>query len=161
MSPTDERGDTFIEILIAMVIMGIVVVAVIGSMGTSTAASGSHRRQADAHAILTAAADRLKSNAEVAYVPCALKSNSNYLGAIQAVALPSVGFTSAGITITDIQYWNGGLTSPEFSSVLANCKDNVADANGNLIYRLQLITIGVANTTGSVSETLSIIKDGT
>lgn len=155
----DESGTTFVEILIAVVIMSTVIVAVIGGMGASTAASGTHRQQAEAHAILVNAVERLKSSAEVAYVPCATTTNSAYLAAARNVTVPT-GFTTSGISITDIKYWDAGATTTQFYSGAGNCKDNLTDASGNFIYRLQLITLSVTSSNGAITDSLSLIKAG-
>jgi Tfp pilus assembly protein PilV len=156
----DERGTTFVEILVAMVIMATVVIAIIAGIGATTASSGTHRRQAEAQTILKAAVERLRSNDEVAYRNCALETEATYLAAARVVSLPSTAFATSGITIDDVQYWNGGSSSPEFDTAVASCQDTVADANGNFIYRLQLIKLKVQSTNGQVSETLSFIKAG-
>lgn len=157
---SDERGTTFIEILVAMVIMSTVVIAVIAGMSAATASSGTHRRQAEAHSILVAAVERLRSSGEVAYKSCALETEPTYLTAARNVTIPSVGFASTGITILDVEYWNGGASSPEFDTDVANCKDDTLDAAGNHIYRLQRITMKVQSKNSSVSEKLTFIKAG-
>lgn len=157
---SDERGTTFIEILVAMVIMSTVVIAVIAGMSAATASSGTHRRQAEAHNILVAAVERVRSNDEVAYKSCATNTEASYLAAARAVSLPSVGFDANGISIDDIQYWQYPSTSgnPAFAST--PCKDNDVDSSGNHIYRLQLITLKVQTKNGGVSEKLQFIKAG-
>lgn len=156
----DERGTTFIEILVAMVIMATVVIAVIAGMSAATASSGTHRRQAEAHNILVAAVERVRSNDEVAYKSCA--TGTDYQATARTVPLPSVGFDATGITIDDIQYWQYPSTSggPAFSADPLLCKDNNVDSSGNHIYRLQLITVKVQTKNGGVSEKLQFIKAG-
>jgi len=158
----NERGTTFVEILVAMVIMATVVIAVIAGMSATTASSGTHRRQAEAHNMLVAAVERVRSNDEVAYDTSCNEATATaaYQTAARTVSVPSVGFTASSITVDDIEYWNGGASNPQFSTAQGSCKDTVADANGNFIYRLQLITVKVQSTNGGVSEKLSFVKAG-
>lgn len=163
MNLSDDRGTTFVEILVAMVIMATVVLAVIAGMSATTASSGTHRRQAEAHNILIAAVERVRSNEEVAYnVTC---DKAAAIAAYQAVArtvpIPSVGFTTSGITIEAIKYYQYPVDPADPNAFLASpCKDGEVDSNGNHIYRMQLITLKVETTNGAVSETLSFIKAG-
>ena len=44
--PVDDRGETLIELLVAMLIMGTATVAVVGGLGTAILMSDVHRKQA-------------------------------------------------------------------------------------------------------------------
>lgn len=146
----DERGETLLEILITVVILGIAFVAILGSMGTSTAASGTHKRQVEANALLVSAADRLKSQAETPYVSCATPATASYVTSIQSVSLPTGAIvTPSSLTITAVNYWNG----TDFAST-NTCQDAVTPR-----IREQQITIRAAS--GNVTESLTIVKRDT
>ncbi len=159
----DDRGTTLVEMLIAVMILGLVFVAVLSSMGTSTIASGLHRSQANAHAVLLSAVERLKSPTEVAYglrdaggqIVCPATAAPHdgadfpdYLTAIRSVPVPAGWDPVATISMPNVEYWDG-------TTFQSTCYD------GTPILRLQLITITVVDPDGKVSESLDIVKRGT
>jgi len=150
---SDERGETLIEILVAVVVMAILMVAVLGGMGTSTAASGTHKRQAEANAIIVSSAERLKSENEVPYVECATESETSYLDAVHASQLPSTHPFVSGddVTIADIEYWQG---DDEFDTDVADCHDATTP-----IVKIQRITLRVHSQ--NVEQEIVILKRGT
>jgi Tfp pilus assembly protein PilV len=144
----EEAGETLIEIMISVVILATVMVAVLGGMGSTHAAGGTHRRQAEAMALLLASAERVKSAAEVDYVNCATPSTATYLSAAQGSSLPSGSVVSGNaVTITSIAYWNG-------SAFTSTCSD--VDTP-----RLRLQQITLTANAAKVSEEITIIKRGT
>ena len=142
-----EGGETLIEVLITVVILATVMVAVLGGMGTTYAAGGTHRRQSEAMALLLASAERLKASAEVDYVNCATPATATYATAAQASTLPSGSVvTGSAVSISSISYWNG-------STFTSTCNDATA--------RLRLQQITLTATASKVSESLTIVKRGT
>ena len=70
--PTTDRrrgddGNTFAEILVAIVLMGTAIIAVIGGIRGVISASKVNEQQARVEAVLTSASDRLRA---ADYVPC-------------------------------------------------------------------------------------------
>jgi len=106
MRAADDRGDTLIEILITVVIMGIAFAAILGGFATSVKASGVHEDLADAQAGVRNAAEQVKAKA---YVPCAgVGATSNYsvsVGGVHVdVGTPEVwvNSTSSFVTATSL-----------------------------------------------------------
>lgn len=95
---TGDRGDSLIEILITIVIMGIAFTAILGGFGTSIKASGLHEDLADSQAAVRNAAEQLKASA---YVPCAgVGVTPNYSATVPAnfhidIAAPMIWDNSA------------------------------------------------------------------
>ena len=150
---SDERGETFIEILITVVVMSIVMVAILGSMGTTTAAGTTHRKQSELQMLLISAAERVKSNTEVPYVSCATPTTSSYATAAGASTLPVASATAtqphvtgSAVSISSVGYWNGTT----FSTLAANCHDDVG--------RLRLQQIKLTGTSGTITETITVLK---
>jgi Tfp pilus assembly protein PilV len=86
--PFRDGGETLIEVVISIAIMGIAFVALMGGMLTAVSMSGLHRQQADVQLQLVSALEQVKA---ALYVPCA--GNTTY-------SPPS------GVTET-VEYWNG------------------------------------------------------
>jgi prepilin-type N-terminal cleavage/methylation domain-containing protein len=127
-----DAGLTLVEVLLAVAILGIGVVAIVGGMMTSIKTSDMERRAADGQTAMRAYAEAV---AGATYAACA----SSYT---------STGFTapagfSASMTVT---YWNA--TTSSFGSSCA-----VATDSG-----LQKVALTVAATDGRATETLTIAK---
>jgi prepilin-type N-terminal cleavage/methylation domain-containing protein len=100
--PTGDRGETLIEVLVAVMIMGVGVVVLLGGLGTSIRMSALHRHQASATTYLRAYAEAVQAavdRAPTAYVPCA------GLGSYGGVY--TTGDTDYTPRVLSVRYWNG------------------------------------------------------
>jgi hypothetical protein len=106
-----EAGDTLIEVLIALVVLGIASVAMILAFATSINGSANHRSLATFDTVLKTAADEVTSQ---------LQQQSNALWGTCSGASPSTTFTGlpSGYTaqVTSVQYWNGTSFMPSGTS---------------------------------------------
>jgi hypothetical protein len=134
----DEHGDTLVEVMLAIVIGGIIVIALLSGLGTAIQLSSKHRGQANADVVLVSAADSVKNQA---YVACPSVTTSSY-SPTSGVTLPS-GWSASNVTITSVQKWNG-------SAFQSSCP--ASDG------KLQLITIQAASPDGNSTETVDVIK---
>jgi Tfp pilus assembly protein PilV len=125
---TDERGETMIELLLAVVIMGLVVVALVGALVTSVLVSDRHRKQATAASY---ARDYAEAVEAAPYANCT------------PAPYTSVGPTWSGYTksIVAVRYWSGTAWS-------ATCAGNA----------LQQVTVQVASTDGRAAEKVVLVK---
>jgi prepilin-type N-terminal cleavage/methylation domain-containing protein len=57
----DDRGDTLIEILVALAILSIGIVALVGAIGANASATSVNRQQAQVDSVLLSAAEYVKS----------------------------------------------------------------------------------------------------
>jgi type II secretory pathway pseudopilin PulG len=107
----EERGETLIELLLTIVIMGITVVAVVGGLLAAIRMSDIHRRQATAGA---AARDYVENVdrfvAGTGYVGCA--GSSAYAPATVGFSAPA-GFTAA---VVSVRFWTGTAWTSSCSS---------------------------------------------
>lgn len=143
-----DRGDTLVEVLIAVVIIAVTVFAIGGAFVTIVAASGTHRTLATEETVLRAIAEDVVKPPNATtdpYLPCA----SEY--AVPAGITPN-GFTT---TITLVGYWNGLVDSnnkPEFQTSLSSCSASPPTDDG-----LQEIKITESEGSGP-SESIYVLK---
>lgn len=145
-----ERGDTLIEVLIALALVGIVATGIVGAMMTATAGSGSHQDEALAQTLAVTAAEQVKS---ANYIACA--QPSAYQSAAQSAFKVSnfpANWTAAGtITIPTVMYWSPSLA--DFSSATSDCIDNSVSSGG-----LQRIQVQVSSPDQKATESVWLIK---
>lgn len=152
-----EAGFTLIEILVAMVILGLAVVAILGGLGTLTDTTGENRVQANVGAVVRSAAEAVKAST---YQLCSAAGfPGNYLTAVEPI---SGGGTFTGLTPADppndppsaptiVQITSlGGATvywTPATGTV-ANCSDK----------GIQLIELNVEDKNQRISEYQWVVK---
>jgi type II secretory pathway pseudopilin PulG len=130
-----DRGETLLELLVAVVLMGIALVAVVGGLATSILVSDVHRKQATAGASVRDYAEALaKVVAGGGYIPCAAP----------AAYTSTPGFdvpTGFSKTTTAVRYWTG-------SAWAGSCGTDSG---------LQQLSIQVASNDGRATERLVIV----
>ncbi len=89
-----DRGESLLELLISVTILGIGVVALLSGMGAAALTSGLHRQQAVSATAVRAAAEALQADT-VAYAPCAT-----------TYAVP--GYNGPPVTVQVDRYWRAG-----------------------------------------------------
>jgi len=138
-----DRGETLLELVIALVILGIAVVAIVGGLASSVLISDVHRRQAQTGVIARDYAEALQAaiTADQAnYVACA--GPASY--APSAAAVAATGFTvPSGYTATaSVRYWDG--------STFGSCP-----AGGDS--GLQRVTLTVSSDDGRARQSLVVL----
>lgn len=132
---TDDRGETLLELLIAVAILGIAVVAIVGGIGVGVLMSDVHRKQATAGTAARDFGEAIEHKVLAGgYVLCA--SPSSY-AAPPGYTAPT-GFTSS---VTSVRYWSGTAWG-------SSCG---ADSG------LQQVNVRVASTDGRASEQLTVV----
>lgn len=133
-----DRGETLVELIVTIAVMGLAVVAIVGAIANSIMLSALHRKQTTAGVYVRAYSEAVETKVATApYVPCAAP------GDYASVAPPPpAGFTSS---ITAVAYWNGST----FVGTLASCPG--ADQG------VQRVSVRVATTDNKVVETLDVI----
>lgn len=145
-TPTSEEGYTLIEMLIAVMILGLSVVGIISGLSALVFASDVHRRQADAATVLVSAGEAIKDPVRNPYIDCA---GSTTYDPAREVSLPAStpAWSSTAITILKVEYLDGGAS---FTSV---CNDAAG-------VHAQLVTIQVKDPTSRATLTLDVVKRG-
>lgn len=131
-----DGGETLIELLVAIAVMGIAAVAIVGSLTTGILVSGIHRNEATAGAAVRGYAEAIETSIAAGnYVDCA--STSSYSASAVAFAAPT-GFVISAYTIT---YWTG--------SAWGSC----TTPDGGV----QRVTLTVSSADGKAVESLAVI----
>lgn len=132
-----DRGETLLELIIAVAILGIAVVAIVGGIGTSILMSDIHRKQATAGAYVRDYAEAVESF--VAAGNYDASATPNYTPTKISFAPPG-GFTAS---VTSVRCWN------DTTKIFGSCA-----ANGGV----QQVTLKVAtNTDTRAAESLVVV----
>jgi len=142
-----DHGLSLIEVVVAVALLGIAVVAILSAYATLIVSGDRVRKHGDVSTVLSAAADAVVDPARNPYVPCA--TPSSYVPT-QGIVLP-VGLPASQVAVTDVRYWNGQT----FAS--GPCYD----VSVGSLARLQQITLMVHSADNRVSEELTVLKRGT
>jgi Tfp pilus assembly protein PilE len=133
----DDKGETLLELMIAVAIMGIVVVAIVGGIATSIMMSDIHRKQATAGAYVRNYAETV-----VAYVAAGsfdASASPDYSPSKVGFAAPAGGFVAS---VTSVRCWVDA--SKQFSSCTSGSS-------------VQQVTLNIASSDSRASETLLVI----
>jgi len=126
----DDDGETLIELIMAVAIMGIAVVAIVGGFATTILMSDIHRKQATAGAYVRSYAEAVNGHYDQSASP-------NYPPAALGFTVPA-GFTA---TVTPpVLCWTGTA----FGTCLASST-------------VQQVTLNVASTDSRASESLVVV----
>lgn len=130
-----DAGETLIELLVTIAIMGVAVVTVLGAIGTCVRLADVHRKQARAGAYVRAYGEALENAVAASptgYTNCA--TTATYAG-VYSLAAPYAA------SITAVRYWIGGAWS-------TTCGTDSG---------VQRVSLRVATTDGRVAEKLDVI----
>ncbi|MGV9266166.1 type IV pilus modification PilV family protein [Kitasatospora sp. NPDC003701] len=86
-----EEGETLVEALVTVTLLGVAFVAILGGIGTAIISSATQRKVTGADSIVRSAAERVVSSP---YVPCARGYET---------PAPPAGYT---VTV-EVEYWDG------------------------------------------------------
>jgi type II secretory pathway pseudopilin PulG len=135
-----DRGDTLIELLVAVVIMTVAVVAIAGAFATGIRMSAIHRQQSLAGSYVRSFAEAVQTAVAASptgYVPCTV-DGASYKA---AYALPDTDFERDVVAVV---YWNG------VDSFVATC----APASDSGVQR---VTLSVHTPDRRVDERVDVI----
>jgi type II secretory pathway pseudopilin PulG len=137
-----EGGETLLELLVSVTIMGTAFVAIIAGFGTTLMATDVHRQAATAETVIRSYAERMQDPVDVPYVDCA--TTSSYADP-PGFSLPTPDWSAS---VTKVLAWQGD-TPPTFA---AACP--AAGAG------LQQLTLEVRSPAGvhQATETIVIVK---
>ncbi|HJQ44865.1 MAG TPA: type II secretion system protein [Amycolatopsis sp.] len=130
-----ERGETLVELLVTVVILGLAGVALVAGLTTAVMVSDSHRKATGAGATIRDYAEAIESVVVTSgyQVSCAPTYAAGFT--------PPSGFTAPSITA--VSYWNG-------AGFPGTC-DPATDTG------VQRLTLRVSSVDGRASESLTIV----
>ena len=131
---TNDEGETLIELIIAVAIMGITVVAIVGGFATSILMSDIHRKQATAGAYVRSYAEAVSGHYDGSTTPDYSPTT------VQFSTLPAAFLA----TVTSVKCWHDATTPPAFSTC------TTTDA-------VQQVTLNVASADSRASESLVVV----
>ena len=135
-----ESGETLIELIVSITILGIVAVAIGSGITVSVIISDEHRKETAANAYLHDYAEALQAS----YANCTA-GTPNYLSPLKVSPVPT-GFTTGGLT-ESLAYWNG-------TAFQSTCP--VGGDGG-----LQQVTLKLSSTDNRASESLVVVVRST
>ena len=148
-----DHGTTFIELLVAIVLLGTVVVAVLAGLRATIIGGELDRDHANAHAWLQSATDLIYSSSrldcgtptDTAAQKTAVRDSilAGYEAVATSVTNPE-GWPPSNITVYDVQYWDGDAYQD-------TCYDDFGIS-------LQLVKIRVHNLDGKLVEDVEVVK---
>ncbi len=123
----DERGETLIELIVALSILGIAAVAILAGVMTSIRASTLHRNEASGGAYVRSFAEAIQNHVDTSggYASC-----GSAAATYQGVAVPSLppGYTKA---VTDVQSWTGSTWGACTTTGIQRVRLTVTTTGGN------------------------------
>ena len=162
-----ETGETYIEILICLVIVGLVVAAILGSLLTSISSSEEHRNLSTDDAQAKSALEAIKSDVQLTTSPAfedCYSPTTNTPTKIQS-DWSSIASLPSNVKLTGVECWNPTLNSgsggfdPSCSTTLGHpyttgCTSN--DTSGMI-----RATVSVTDSSGYVTSLSTIVRNPT
>jgi type II secretory pathway pseudopilin PulG len=149
-APRSEVGDTLIEVLLALVILGLASVALLLAFGTSISASAQHRSLTTFDTVLRTASEEAISQIQNQQ-PNSLFGTCPVLNGTPALDAVSFNLpTGWSAHVTSVQYWSA--TNSNFSGTCV-----VTSATLPVVNSPQLVTIKITSPSNVVSPPFSFV----
>ncbi len=149
-----EAGDTLVEVLLAIIILGIASVAILLAFATTISGSAEHRTLTTADTVLRTAAEQstslIQQQSSAAWGQCP----SNPYSWLQTSVTLSSGYTEQ---VTGVSYWSSTQNTFVPWTTAGAC--TVSTAISPQVNSPLLITITVTSASGVVSPPLSFVVD--
>jgi prepilin-type N-terminal cleavage/methylation domain-containing protein len=144
-----DAGFTLVEVMVAVVILGLSVAAAVGGLATAISGSNLHRSQADLDAALVTAAERLKT---AAYEGCGSSYSDVALSdGLRYSATAGTQVAGEGWFTIQIQYLNG------YAAPVPNATP-IWGTGCDALYDDELITLTGLSASGQASQVVTVVK---
>jgi type II secretory pathway pseudopilin PulG len=107
----NEAGDTLVEVLLALIVLGLASVALLIAFSTSISASAVHRRLATSDIVLSAVSQQAIASIESQLNLFTTCQTLSYFQANVPMTVPSAYSSSYTVQLTNVQYWNSTLAT--------------------------------------------------
>ena len=143
---TRDIGISLVEILVAIVLLGVAGIAVLGSMAGAVRGSAINRSQAASLVWLQSSADYLTT---VPFLPCVVglenQVGSSYQAALASAGAPQsqIGWAQSDLSVVQpVLFWDG-------TTFTSAC---------NTLFRLQQVTLRTNNVASGFNRSLVMVK---
>lgn len=174
-SGLDDKGETFIEVLVTVVIVGLAAVAIMGALMTTIGASTEHRYLTTNDTIVKSALESVKYQVELTSIsssdfldcsasqtPATILGDWTTPGNAHAITLPTspTGYT---VSITGVECWNPTLNAGA-GGFDPNCSDlngvaNVSTCGPNDTSGMQRVTVTAVDPSGYRVNLSSVVRN--
>jgi len=152
-----EKGETLLEILIAVAIMGIATAAILGLFQGSIAASTIHKQQSVAGSLLDNFAEYMQEQGTAPYIDCPAETAAYTADMATFVALTQT--STSAVFEPDSNKYQLSLTVAAGQIVVSGSGSSVTyGACTGPDQGVQLLTLTVSSTDSMVSETVQVVK---
>jgi hypothetical protein len=155
--PRRDSGVTFVELLVAVVLLGTVVVAVLTAVRVTVIATTTEREHSRAEQWLESAAEQLEitpfgnCNVGIGVPASAAAAHTLYQAAVAGAPVPA-GWDPSQISVgTEIYVWDG--SDWVLYATAGSCLDDLG-------LTLQRVSLTVENPNGKIIETREVVKRG-
>ena len=154
-----DRGNTLIEMLIVIVLMGMVVTAVLVGIRVTILASSTDRDHAAAFAWLQAGSDAIYNRPRI---PCTadgtgrVQAMNQYDAAVKLVPPPPIWNGKGSIRVTNVQYLGRAGVDNDFSWSPTFCFEGGTFVNSPLYTQRVIIEVTLPN--AASVQTLEMVK---
>jgi len=146
-----DTGDTLIEVLISLLVLGITVVSLLVAFSTAFSASATHRNLAVTDTVLRSVSEQVYSafqqTTTTVFTGCPNATTSYYDSALASALTPPTPYDSTySGSITNVSYWSGS----NFSLTSSTCTNGTTDPE-----QLTLLVVGPRGASESATFVVS------
>ena len=152
-SARPDRGTTLVEVLIAIMLTGTLIVAVIGAMRVVISTSSISNQQAGVEAVLGGAVDQLGG---VTLIPCPDLTGPNSYEQFAQSGAASVNWPSSTTSIESIRFWDPDASDWSDTNGIGSddCDTKVFLSTAKAMQRVR---VRVPSPDASVTRTIDIV----
>jgi type II secretory pathway pseudopilin PulG len=161
-----EAGETYVELLVTLVIVGLVAVAIMGGIMTSITSSSTHRNLANDETVLRSAVEQLKYQAELSPTP--LFTSSDDCGSVSPDSILTSWNSSMGTGLAQgdpARIWPAipsgilpGYTTPWISTVTCFSESAGSSTDGCYATKSTPTSTVLVNGVCNASDTSGILE---